>query len=181
MNPYETHTDEALAEIAGQSPDAFAILYSRYLPKVYGYVMKRVQNTAEAEDITSSIFMNVLDGLIERKYRAGSCFPAWLFSIARRRLVDFYNRRQSTPLEESLPCPAPDAATIAESNADLNQLSELLSRMDADKVDLLRLRYTANLSFAEIAALNGKKEPAAKMEIRRILEWLRNHWEKINV
>jgi DNA-directed RNA polymerase specialized sigma24 family protein len=45
----------------------------------------------------------------------------------------------------------------------------------------LRLRFAGGLSFAEIAALEGKSEAAVKMMTYRTIQWLRENWEANNV
>jgi len=60
------------------------------------------------------------------------------------------------------------------------RLHELLSQLDEDKQELLRLRFAGELSFAEIAALDGKSEAAVKMTVYRTLRWLRENREAKN-
>lgn len=45
----------------------------------------------------------------------------------------------------------------------------------------MRLRFAGGLSFAEIAALDGKSEAAVKMMVHRTIHWLRENWEAKNV
>jgi DNA-directed RNA polymerase specialized sigma24 family protein len=52
--------------------------------------------------------------------------------------------------------------------------------MGSEKQELLRLRFTAKLSFAEIAALENQSEAAVKMAVYRAIQWLREHWEGEN-
>ena len=61
------------------------------------------------------------------------------------------------------------------------RLNGLLSQLDEDKQELMRLRFAGGLSFAEIAALEGKSEAAVKMMIHRTIRWLRENWEAKNV
>ncbi|MCB9134008.1 MAG: RNA polymerase sigma factor [Anaerolineales bacterium] len=75
-----------LIEAARQNPEAFDALYCRYLNPVYRYLFSRVQNQADAEDLTAQVFIEVLEGLA--RYRDRGTFAAWLFTIARRRAID---------------------------------------------------------------------------------------------
>jgi RNA polymerase sigma-70 factor, ECF subfamily len=52
-----------LIEQARRDPDAFATLYERYLPRVYRYLYLRLGNQHDAEDITSQVFIETLEGL----------------------------------------------------------------------------------------------------------------------
>lgn len=93
--------DDALVENARHDPDAFAALYRRYLTPVYRYLLIRLGNPQEAEDITSRVFTEALEGLINQRYRENGKFAAWLFTIARRRLIDLYRQRPAVSLEEA--------------------------------------------------------------------------------
>ena len=64
-----------------------------------------------------------------------------------------------------------------EKNDDRQHLVKLLAQLEEENQELLRLRFSAGLSFAEIAMLDGRNEAAVKMTIYRSLVWLREHWE----
>ena len=173
-------TDEPdLIEKARHDPEAFAELYRRYLAPVYRYLYRRLGNVHEAEDLTAQVFIDMLEGLAANRYRAGSCFSAWLFTITRRRLVDFYRQRPTVPLDEEHSS-EPGLLAALEKSDDLRRLADLLTQLDEEKQELLRLRFSAGLGFAEIALLEGRSEAAVKMMLYRALDWLREHWEAEN-
>jgi len=104
--------DEAdLIERACREPDAFAALYRRYLARVYRYLYLRLSSQDDAEDLTSQIFIEALAGLRQNRYKENGCFPAWLFTIVRHRLVDFQRQRVSVPLDEH-PSADPDLLDV---------------------------------------------------------------------
>jgi RNA polymerase sigma-70 factor (ECF subfamily) len=168
--------DTKLIEKARRTPKAFAAIYWQYLNPVYRYVYRRLGNVHEAEDITSQVFVEALEGLIDGRYHEDGCFSAWLFTIAAHKLVDFYRLRQPMQLddnhitEENLPA-------VVEANEDRRHLTKLLAELEEEKQELLRLRFSAGLSFAEIAALDGRNEASVKMAVYRCIDWLREHWE----
>jgi RNA polymerase sigma-70 factor, ECF subfamily len=160
-------------------PDSFAARYRQYLPAVYRYLYHRVGNTAEAEDLSAQTFTEALDGLLRGRFQPGGNFAAWLFTIARRRAADFYRQRPTAPLEE-YPDPEPGLLAALEAREDIQRLKTLLAQLGEEKQELLRLRFSAGLGFAEIALLEGKSEAAVKMSLYRTLNWLREHWEAEN-
>ena len=169
--------DEAiLTQQARRDHTAFATLYRRYLSPIYRYLYQRLGNQQEAEDLTAQVFTEALEGLIARRYREGGKFVAWLYSIARHKLIDFYRKKPQLALDEQFATPSTLLSDI-EAGDDQSRIAHLLAQLDEDKRELLRLRFTAGLSFAEIAAIDGRSEAAIKMSIYRALEWLRNHWE----
>lgn len=168
--------EAALVEAARHDPQAFAALYRRYLTPVYRYLLRRLNDVHEAEDLTAQVFVEALEGLAAYRYREGGCFAAWLFTIAHRRLVDFYRRRPVAPLDDP-PSPEPGLLAAVEKGEDLQRLARLLARLDEGRQELLRLRFSAGLSFAQIGLLEGRSEAAVKMAVYRALDFLRAHWE----
>jgi len=168
--------DRILVEQARRDPDAFAALYRRYLTPIYRYLNRRLNNTHDAEDITTQVFIDVLEGLAAHRYREGGCFVAWLFTIARRRLVDFYRQHPCASLDDP-PSPEPGLLAVIEKSEDLQRLARLLAQLDEDQQELLRLRFSAGLSFVEISMLDGRSESAVKMAVYRTIDFLREHWE----
>jgi RNA polymerase sigma-70 factor (ECF subfamily) len=66
---------------------------------VYRYLYKWLGNAKDAEDLTSQVFIDVLEGLV--RYRERGNFAAWLFTIARRKVIAVYRQQRPTrPLEE---------------------------------------------------------------------------------
>lgn len=169
--------DEAiLIEHARRDLDAFALLYQQYLPRVYRYLYLRLGNRHDSEDIASQVFIEVLDGLRQNRYKENGCFPAWLFTIVRRRLVDFRRQPGSLVLDEQLSFDSdPLNQVLVDEN--IKRLSFLLAQLDVDKQEILRLRFAAELSFSEIAVLENQKEAAVKMVVYRAIQWIREHWE----
>jgi len=172
--------DIALIERARRDPEAFASLYQQYLSPVYRYLYHRVDNPSDAEDITTQVFLEALEGLRKNRYQKGGNFRAWLFTIARRRAIDFYRAASACPLPDSLPSSEPALFVSLEKREELQYLATALSQLDEEKREVLRLRYTAGLSFAEIALLLGKNEPAVKMMAYRAIDFLRQAWEAKN-
>ena len=170
-------SDEAeLIESARKQPELFAELYQRYLPRVYRYLHLRLGNHFDAEDLTSQVFLETLEGLRRNRYRENGCFPAWLFTIVRRRLTDFYRRHPEDRLSDNA-SGEPDVVANIQASEDIRRLSTLLARLEVDKQELLRLRFAAGLSFADIAALEHRSQAAVKMALYRTLAWLREEWE----
>jgi RNA polymerase sigma-70 factor (ECF subfamily) len=175
-----SYQDEpALIEAARSDSDAFSILYQRYLTPVYRYLLRRLNNVHDAEDLTTVVFTEVLEGLVSHRYREGGCFAAWIFTIARRRLIDFYRQQPEAPLNDP-PSPEPGLLTSVEKGEDLDHLEQLLTQLDEQHQELLRLRFSAGLSFTEIGKLEKRSEAAVKMALYRTLDYLRAHWEDEN-
>jgi RNA polymerase sigma factor (sigma-70 family) len=106
-------------------------------------------------------------------------FAAWLFTIARRKAIAAYRRRRpNLPLDEAVAEPAEDLLEQVVQGEVLERMAELFAGLGEDQRDLLRLRFTARLSYAEIGALRGSSEAAVKMAVYRLLCQMHEEWEK---
>ena len=165
-------TDAELAERAAADPQAFALLYARYLDPVYRYCLRRLGSRAAAEDAASIVFTKVLAGL--PRYRAES-FRAWLFTIAHHVVVDQYREaRPSQPLEDAFAvadaAPSPEEAAIAaEDRSTVRALLDLLTERQREVVEL-RL---AGLTGAEIARALGRSQSDVNVTQFRAMARLR--------
>jgi RNA polymerase sigma factor (sigma-70 family) len=171
--------EDSLVEAARHDAEAFATLYRNYLMPVYRYLLIRLNNIHDAEDLTAQVFTEVLEGLVSQRYQRSGCFAAWLFTIVRRRLVDFYRQRPSAQLNDPS-SPEPHLLYIIEKSEDLQRLRYLLDQLDEERQELLRLRFSARLSFAQISLLEGRSEAAVKMALYRTIDFLREQWEEEN-
>jgi RNA polymerase sigma factor (sigma-70 family) len=174
MPDYTILDDAALVKHARSDADAFAVLYHRYLTPLYRYLYRRLGNDKDAEDLTAQVFTEALEGLAA--YRERGRFASWLFTIARRRLVDLYRQRVPDELDDP-PDGAPGLQAALEQGETYSRLAWLLQQLNEDQQELLRLRFSAGLEFAEIAAILRRSQGAVKMGLYRTLEWLRSHWE----
>jgi RNA polymerase sigma-70 factor (ECF subfamily) len=177
MTDYNNLEDSQLITNVRQDAKAFDALYHRYLPRLYRYCLQRVSDTQQAEDISAQVFFEVLNGLMNGNYHETGNFAAWLFTIARRRVVDHYRQPEVEQLQESHPI-HPEIPQQVEDFDEKQQLLTILQSLDEERQELLRLRFAAELHFEEIALIVGRTTAAVKMEIYRTLDQLRIHWEQ---
>jgi RNA polymerase sigma-70 factor (ECF subfamily) len=152
-------------------------LYQRYARPVYRYAYSRTGNQQDAEDLTEQVFMDALEGL--GRYEERGQEAAWLFTIARRRVADFHRRRsEHLPFDETLDTPVEQLRPEVEVSRRerLAHLDRLLASLDDEQQELLRLRFAADLTYAEIGQVIDKSEAAVKMAMSRLLTRLRGAW-----
>jgi RNA polymerase sigma-70 factor (ECF subfamily) len=171
-------SDDDLVARARNDPCAFADLYDRYLPRVYRYLFSKVSSQADAEDLTSQVFIAALEAF--PRYRHKGHFNAWLFSIARRKAADHYRRHISqAPIEQARveEISLHNFLTEVVKQDELRRLADLITKLNEQEQELLRLRFAARLGFAEIARLLKRTEGAVKMSLYRLLEQLESQLE----
>jgi RNA polymerase sigma-70 factor, ECF subfamily len=166
--------DQILARAAIDQPEAFAVLYRRHVDAVYRYLLVRLGNVHDTQDVTAQTFMAAFDAI--GSYRAKGVFTAWLIGIARRKAADHHRRSRPTQALEILaaqPDPAPLPDEIAAHAAQIAQVIARIQALSPDRAEAVALRYFAGLEIPEIAQLMRKREPAVRMLIHRGLADLR--------
>lgn len=165
----------ALVRDAMTSPEALEQICDLYIPKIYNFILKRVGNVPDAEDLTSIVFEKVVVNLSTFDETRAS-FTTWIYRIATNSVTDFY-RSRGRRRESSL-----DDATVAEpasegdgmDSADLYMvLTEMLKGLAPKYQEAVTLRYLAGLRVQEVAETLGITESAASKRILRGLDELK--------
>src|SRR5437763_16919291 len=83
--------ERLLIEAAQKDPKRFAELYETNFERVYAFIVRRVQDRHEAEDLTSEVFQHALANLSKFEWR-GVPFAVGLYRIASNSLADSWRR-----------------------------------------------------------------------------------------
>jgi RNA polymerase sigma-70 factor (ECF subfamily) len=162
---------------------AFEDLYRDYLGRIYAYVRAQVGSAADAEDVTSQVFMNAYQAYARFETR-NSTPAAWLFRIARNATLDHFrasNRRDRLRRTiERQPQAEEDPAGQAEERIQYRALLAQVAELPERQRDAISLRHSG-LSFDEVGSLLGCSEDAAKMLYHRALKALREAARKAQV
>lgn len=172
----EVDDEDRLVQNAKQDIREFSELYQRYAQPVYRYVFSRIGSQAEAEDATAQTFLSAVEGFA--RYHHEGHFSAWLFAIARRKSADHFRRSSRiTALVETTPSLNEDLLQQTVHQDQLETLRIMLEQLPEEDRELLRLRFAAELGFAEIARLLGRNEDAVKKSLYRLLGRLQEKME----
>jgi len=172
--------DSVVAAAVAGDKVALGKIYDIYISPIYRYHYSRVGIASDAEDLTSQTFMAVLENLSCYKFRG--YFSAWVFRIAHNKAMDFFRAQQRTV--DELPLHLTHNEDVLEKiikGQTYEELSILLCSLTEEEREVIRLRYVAQLSFVEIAAMLGRKEDAVRKSLKRLLERLSCQLEVQNV
>lgn len=172
--------ESALVERAKQDQDALGELYERYVDRIYNYLYYRTGNVHDAEDLTARVFVRAVRHIGNYEDR-GAPFSAWLYSIARNMLSNWYRDRSKhkvLPIESIAQHSSGDGPERrTEQSEDRDALLAAIRRLPADRQELLVLKYVEQLPNAEIGQLMGRSEGAIKALYHRTLLSLRDDME----
>lgn len=167
--------ERALVVRAREDGAAFAELYDFYLPRVYGFVYRRVQDRCVAEDLTSMTFQRALENVRRSEFRNES-FGGWLYRVASNVVVDHVRRdRRYISMSEADGREEPgDLALDALAAAlDRDQLQRAMGQLSNNHREVLVLRFYDDLDVPEICAVLGCSREALAVRLHRALRALR--------
>ena len=167
--------DDVLVAARESDGAAWHELHRTYSGRVLAYL--RAQGAADAEDLTSEVFLRVyarLDSFSGDEPQ----FRSWLFTVAHRILIDDVRRRRRRPQPTAPPAavehlPAGDVEAEALGNVGREWVDSLIAELPGPQRDVLALRIVADLPLAEVAAILGKRTGAVKALQHRALDRLR--------
>jgi RNA polymerase sigma-70 factor (ECF subfamily) len=156
------------------------MFYDRYHVQVYRYLYAHLKHEQDAADLMQQVFFQAWKQRQTYEPARGTV-ATWLLSIAHHRLVDFYRLSRPSISWESIPEVAatdqnPEAKVLSEESIAL--VRRLLEALPQSEQELLALRFAAQLSSAEIAALIGKSEAATKKQLTRLLRRLQEQYRR---
>jgi RNA polymerase sigma-70 factor, ECF subfamily len=164
-----------LADAQGGSEDQFAVLWRDANPALLRYL--RVLAPQSAEDIASETWVHVVRGL-PRFIGDEAAWRAWLFTTARRRLIDQARSRKRHPAEpldeiSAAEVPStPDAAQYALDNIATESALALLCQLPALQAEVIMLRVVAGLDTDAVAVMLGKSPGNIRVTAHRGLKKL---------
>jgi RNA polymerase sigma factor (sigma-70 family) len=167
-------TDEVLmqAYIEGDLK-AFQILYQRHKGRVFGYLVSKLKNRSEAEEVFQEVFVKLHNNRF--KYRKETPFLAWLFTIVKNSLVDHLRKRNTREKYLELnPEHVTNAKSEQHASQDVNEAIAELSSLNREQRMLLSMRFNEGLSFSEIAESMNISQPSARKIASRAIQKLRS-------
>jgi RNA polymerase sigma-70 factor (ECF subfamily) len=160
----QVQDEESLVRRAQEhDQEAFARLYEEYFDRIYRYITLKMGDAVEAEDLTQQVFLNSLRSISSFRWK-GKPFSAWLYRIAHNQVVDYLRKkkRSDLPLEETLAGGGDNPQLAAERKLDIEQVLAAAQHLTEAQREVISLRFTSELSIAQVAEVMGKSQGAVK-------------------
>jgi RNA polymerase sigma factor (sigma-70 family) len=140
---------------------AFATLLNRYRDSIFFMLLKMVNNSSDAEDLTIEAFGKAFRSL--ESYTPNFAFSTWLFKIATNNCIDFIRKKRASPsiidqgpdeldtytINLQSDMPDPEEALI--NRQKIAQLREVVDQLKPRYKSLIELRYYKEYSYEEIS------------------------------
>jgi RNA polymerase sigma-70 factor, ECF subfamily len=159
--------------------EALSSLYRRFLPGIFGYIATRVPDRPTAEDLTSEVFLQMVEGIHRLRATDEAGFSAWLLRIARVAVAGYYRKREKQPAQVSLSTESgeeiqaerlsilansleTDPAYWTEAREEWLTVVQAINTLTEEQRQVLVGRLILGYDLAAVARMIGKKTNAVK-------------------
>lgn len=163
--------------------EAFGKLYDHYIAPIYRFVLIKVTDKDEAEDLTHEVFLSAWQNLKNYRHQ-GFPFSSWLYQIARNRVIDHYRTKKQHTSLESITEDSEPAVAFAESKIEallaMDHVKAAIQQLGDEQREVIMLKFVEDLSNEEIAKALNKTEGAIRLLQHRAVQNLKEILWKIS-
>jgi RNA polymerase sigma-70 factor (ECF subfamily) len=176
MTQYEEKSDlEGLKNLDSQ---VIGAVYDRYFADVYRFVYYKLNDEQVAEDISSDVFVRLLEA-VKKKRGPDKNIKGWLLATASYAVADYLRQAYRRPMEVlSDAMPDENASTLTDEidrREKVDSVQEAYAELTLDQQNVLALRFGDGYSLEETAKVMQKKVNAVKaLQFRALAALQRN-------
>jgi RNA polymerase sigma-70 factor (ECF subfamily) len=179
--------DRLLDRARGGEAEALSTLYHHFFPGVFGYITSHTSDRATAEDLTSEVFLEMVEHIHQVKAKDEADFSAWLLRVTKFTVAGYYRKREKQPIlvsleatlreddetcEERYAIDASDPALCLEGRDDWSAVMQAINMLTEEQRQVLINRLILGYDVATVARMIGKKANAVKALQFRALQSL---------
>jgi len=154
---------------------AFARIYKTYEEPIYRFIYFRVGGKEIAQDLTSEVFLKILDFLKNKETKIDN-FRAFIYKTASNLVTDFYRLKKITvSLDETREIFLPsNLEESVDKNIQFEEIKKYFSQLKPEYREPVLLHYFEGLPYKDIAEILGETEANVKMRSHRGIKVLKS-------
>lgn len=177
--PTDLLPEELHARLVAGDEEAWHRFITEYEGRIYGFLYRLEGNGEDALDLTQEVFYRAWRSI--RTFRAGERVLPWLYQVARNTQIESHRRKQHArfSLEEAqeevgfeVVSEAHSPVQAAESEQAQDRVQRALMKLAPEYREAVVLRFVEDLSYDEIASIQGVATGTAKSRVFRAKEQL---------
>ena len=160
-----------IKEILGGKSEQFEHILNRYSGQVFNLIAHIVPCKEDAEELTQDVFIKVFRLL--SSFKEESSFSTWIYRIATNTALSAARKRKHDTLHlddaaySNIHDEIIDEALDNDSEEQLQRLSEVIDRLNAEERALITLYYMNEIPIAEVATIMRLTESNVKIRLYR--------------
>ena len=179
--------DRLLDRARSGEAEALSTLYHHFFPEVFGYITLHTNDRVTAEDLTSEVFLKMVEHIHQVKACSEAEFSAWLLRVTKFTVAGYYRKREKQPIlvslevtlreddgtyEEKYAVDASDPALYLEERDEWSVIMQAINMLTEEQRQVLINRLILGFDIATVARITGKKINAVKALQFRALQSL---------
>jgi len=175
----ERTEDDDLVLKARTQAHALGRLYELYYERIFRFCVHRLFNKEIAEDVTSTVFLEVARTIRSFKGRTEADFQNWLYAIAANQANAYIRktsrRKKLLKTAVGLTTVSATESTDKSSGSDWPMLYTAILKLKLQHQTIVALRFFENLKYEQLAQILNVKEATLRVTLHRILNELRSY------
>jgi len=159
MDATEQEIQQLVRKAKSGDSESFGKLYDIFQPRIYRYFYFRTSPRETAEDLTQTVFLEMIRSLDRYIMRESARFSTWLFQIAHHRLIDHYRKNKISISIDALNENTYKELQIQPSEPLFDtrheRVVQLFMKLPPRYKEVLRMTLVDGLDTAEVAKLLG--------------------------
>lgn len=155
---------DLIARIAAKEHAAMHALFARHNVRVFRFLMGRVRNEAQAEELASEVFLEVWKSA--GRYEGRSAVSTWVLAIAHNIAMSQMRKKKEGELEdevaEQVADDSDDPELSAQKRSKAEVMREVINRLSDEHREVIDLVYYHEKSVREVAEIVGIPQATVK-------------------
>jgi RNA polymerase sigma-70 factor (ECF subfamily) len=163
--------------------ESFEEVYNTYYTPLFRYILSRVKNKQEAEDLTQTTFLKIYKAI--STWNESHTSPlSFFFTVAHNSLIDHFRKHSTKEIvsDEVVFQASTEKEDFTYENISYDNSKEVLAqaidKLSDEQKEIINLFYTSDLSYKEISEITGKKEDAVRQTHSRAIKKLRELYKE---
>jgi RNA polymerase sigma-70 factor (ECF subfamily) len=178
MAKFVQRTDsDILVQRAHTDADALGRLYEQYYERIFRFCVYRLFNKEIAEDVTSTIFLEVARRIRWFAGRTEADFRNWLYAIAANQANAYIRKtsRRKQLLEKVVASTSISGSTNDSTDLDWPTLYLAILKLKPEHQTIITLRFFENMEIEQIGQILNVRSATVRVTLHRIFNKLRSH------
>ncbi len=181
----QSHLKELIISAKNGDKSAFEEVYNTYYTPLFRYILSRIRNKQEAEDLTQTVFLKIWNSL--SKWKSNHTSPiSFFFKVAHNTLIDHCRKKSTQEIvsDETVNIftenkPWEDKEKYFRETKEI--IEKITQKLSEEQQEIITLIYTNDLTYEEIAKITNKKEDSIRQIHSRAIKKLRDLYKKENI
>ena len=172
---------ELVEKIKKGNPDAVEQMYNANIDRVYSLVFNQVDKNSEvAQEIVQETFIAAVRAI--KNFKVRSSISTWLYSIANRKVADYYRRKRREDKHrvsyevdsDKISDSSQSTAAYGEDKDSTIAMRQALTKLPLHYRQAIVFKYVEGLSVSEIGEIMGRTEKSVEGLLARARKELRD-------